>query len=1151
MLKSFHAREKSLILVTLILFSAGCGQIPSSLSSLGTTPATTTTTTTGTTTVSSQKTNVVGQIFGTSNSSGSHALIAKGKLATTLSHARDQGLSGCSVSISSLTDSAVLATGTTDASGTFVVTNGTLQAGASYKAVGTCGNHKYTAIVGADTTDAATKTPTAVDPTSTLVSVETVKALVTAEHAAMTNTNGLGTTIQGQVAASLLNPASVSQVLASVSNAISTAISTGSMPIPTQANSTGMSTAVAGVASSANVAGSAAALSAVNTAEGNFGTLPVSVSGAVAGAASAASSFPGCDNTQNAAVASVAKCTQAVAKLMFNVLKFPVMILNTGAGAFGSFTCSSGDATLRSAFQNFQTAISSVPNADYCLINATLQSVNRNQSPGEQSGGDNNNGPSFSETGPGIATGVLSAMGSSLFSGTVYRLSDLDSLVFSYNSGTKTGMGVKLLGGVDTASFDSPGNNPSNNWYLSTTYYLLSSTAGATTAAAVSSSVLSATACNSSPCSGNMSDGNNVFNGITFSDPMDFTSGSGGNATFALDLGGSTFSGSPFLAQYGGAIPSAENMQNQIANSMQFQNNNPTGQPQFSVLLTSQPNWQDPNCQYNSGTTVAQPWAPAGTAITPTTQCLDQSGAPDAPITVDVVTGSTNGAGVSPIIQINTPASLGAGRFYLYPFQTGGGFTGLYEFVNTSNGMPLTDELFNQRYILQVLNQDQCSTSPLSSDGSCTVGSMYNVSVTWNCNGQCTATTTVLSLTPINSTGPSRTAPVVAFAPAVEFQINQTQSRNGPGAVGAQVNSNNQTQTVAYAVTIDGTGAVTAACLEGLNGCPASPSHTGNQYTVIQNSNCSCIGTNCNSNPNAVWTCTNNGYYLADSSGNVVVSGTPNSNGNVLDHTALSTPGSTPVGLDKTASNQVCSQNGCVDHVVLYADSYFQGLGSSFFLTGVDSSTKDSWDTVTQTPMIYTGQVANPIYNCALDPFFLSVGGSNTLPFTVDANTGAVTCQTTTFSGSWSVAQAITGSPSGCDPTNHVQGTPTFCWMAPTIAANQKGLVRMNEKNAYTYGDPSSINALLNTAFGPWMDGQHTLSSTTNLNALQGFALVYMMLSGNNHANLPGFVSPQNSPAGMTYNIMMPPVFNGSGTPTQQVLDVNLGIGNSFLSTHH
>ena len=52
-----------------------------------------------------------------------------------------------------------------------------------------------------------------------------------------------------------------------------------------------------------------------------------------------------------------------------------------------------------------------------------------------------------------------------------------------------------------------------------------------------------------------------------------------------------------------------------------------------------------------------------------------------------------------------------------------------------------------------------------------------------------------------------------------------------------------------------------------------------------------------------------------------------------------------------------------------------------------------------------------------------------------------------------------------------------------------------NSQNAYAYGNPEAAKALLSTAFTGWLDGTHTLTSSTNLNSLQGFALIYMLLA--------------------------------------------------------
>ena len=50
---------------------------------------------------------------------------------------------------------------------------------------------------------------------------------------------------------------------------------------------------------------------------------------------------------------------------------------------------------------------------------------------------------------------------------------------------------------------------------------------------------------------------------------------------------------------------------------------------------------------------------------------------------------------------------------------------------------------------------------------------------------------------------------------------------------------------------------------------------------------------------------------------------------------------------------------------------------------------------------------------------------------------------------------------------------------------NLKALMRQNQNNAYQYGDAKSVTNLMHMAFGPMLDGQHTLDNSISLNAVQ------------------------------------------------------------------
>ena len=100
--------------------------------------------------------NLVGQVSLTASASSSRM----GNLMRSLGFGANaiSAISGCTVSVYDLTSAAVIATGTSDSTGKFVVSSGGLTAGKSYKVVADCGlSGKFTAIIGADTKDPNSK----------------------------------------------------------------------------------------------------------------------------------------------------------------------------------------------------------------------------------------------------------------------------------------------------------------------------------------------------------------------------------------------------------------------------------------------------------------------------------------------------------------------------------------------------------------------------------------------------------------------------------------------------------------------------------------------------------------------------------------------------------------------------------------------------------------------------------------------------------------------------------------------------------------------------------------------------------------------------------------------------------------------------------
>ena len=255
---------------------------------------------------------------------------------------------------------------------------------------------------------------------------------------------------------------------------------------------------------------------------------------------------------------------------------------------------------------------------------------------------------------------------------------------------------------------------------------------------------------------------------------------------------------------------------------------------------------------------------------------------------------------------------------------------------------------------------------------------------------------------------------------------------------------------------------------------------------------------------------------------------------------------------------------------------------------------------VTETPVVFMGPANNPTWDCTQDPFWLDIDGDGKIK---TDSTGKI-CLEPTFSSNWSAAQfvndtaylqciAMTNASGWCPdesssascgggnagnvsgPVNtdivvHTGGSaPSYsnCTGAqgtvysntsntylnsnfpstPLTQTQAKGLLLSNPSNSYKFGDAKSISVLLHLAFGPMLDGKHTLDNSTPLNALQEFGLVYMFFTGNNGGN-GGFTVPGIYTQGGSTNSFEMESGACSGNSAAGVPSCNSSIG---LSMHY
>lgn len=1180
--------------------------------------------------------------------------------------------SGCVAYAYNLNGANVLAQADVDGvTGAFEINSAALTPGVSYKIVTICGSEQLASVIGADNSSTSGKTPGTVNANSALITMEVIDAIITA----VTNaTNGISDPTEVQtIENAVLKPSVVGNLVSNISATIETAIAAGTMPAPTASGASNMAAAIA-LATSGAAAQVATAVSAYKTDSG-LTQIPPAVASTVSSSASTAAAFRACDNTLPSGIASAALCTQAMALFMNNIIHFDVALLMGGSGAFGTFTCDS--AGLGTNFPNatfVQGGQAGAPSTDasFCFVHNTLPAIDRNQSyAAGNGGGGGGGGPLFGETG-GTALangGVLTALGTALYSGYTYHLSDIDNLVFTAGDGTSipalAGMNGRLvylgpaLGGT---LWPAPPNGGGNYNPTPTSPYLLSNNGGTT-------------AINDWPtgCAGQYDAGsgvcvdpNNSNSGFTWIDNTWAVSNGVPSAVTTLigDIGSSTWVGSVFLNKFGGPVPDEQTLIKNIVNATTFTQSNRTGAAEFFVIYQGQPNQMNSACQWGStpptgagvstsivanvpassdpnnnvingvsatdiakiatGQPITGTGIPSGSYITSVNNwpyttspsplysftisnavtgagttgatvtansnavCLAQvSGNWEVmpSVTVDVTMGPADSTGLRPISTISVPSDPTAGHFYVYPVNNGI-FTGLVQFVDKSNGAILLDDNFNPRYVQIVMypqssgipNQmKQCNTAGIPSG--CTLGDMYNVAATWTCSGNCTLTlssfsTVVTWQTKINTA--SAPSGETAYVPSVPFQPVVNWQGGAGGALAARyapwgTNANSMNGEMSVYATLAGNGQDISGVGLYSGAVPAG------KYAIQLYQTCTSSG------------CSNAGYILVDPSG------APLSLGGGYTGTYT---GDASVIADYWQCNGSCTE---YTNVALYSQTYLQNDIGSLVLNFSDNTgvgTAGTLFTVTQTPNVAMGPAFNPTYDCTLDPYFVDIYPDHKI------HTNGTTCLQPTFGSSWTAGQWVndsswiqcveqnnsqnycadvqTGSNNckwgagngtagstnttdstdhsgeagysqlytSCPPSNFPGGyyTPVYTgYSGGAIAvganyANIKALMKLNNSNGFQYGDAKSVTNLMHMAFGPMLDGKHTLSNSTPLNAIQTFGLVYLYFTGggNQGTNINNIYTGTNSTNQFETEMG---VCNGNGGTGMGACNSSIGLG--------
>ncbi len=231
-------------------------------------------------------------------------------------------------------------------------------------------------------------------------------------------------------------------IISVLKSTIETAIQSGAMQPPSVSEAAAIS---GGLQTTTTAAEANSATTAYETAK----PIPASVEQSVKGAESQVAAFADCDSS--IAGKSITTCARAVTKILFSGLNFPVLLKVGSGGAFNAeFVsgggCSSGNGDITNLFPN-ATFANDMDHGitGFCLISPKLGEVNRNR--GDERYGGRDGGMAFTETGAvsGSNDGVITALATAMFNKNVYRLANIDQIMFGYDSGTDSGMNARIF----------------------------------------------------------------------------------------------------------------------------------------------------------------------------------------------------------------------------------------------------------------------------------------------------------------------------------------------------------------------------------------------------------------------------------------------------------------------------------------------------------------------------------------------------------------------------------------------------------------------------------------------------------------------------------------------------------------------------------
>lgn len=487
-----------------------------------------------------------------------------------------------------------------------------------------------------------------------------------------------------------------------------------------------------------------------------------------------------------------------------------------------------------------------------------------------------------------------------------------------------------------------------------------------------------------------------------------------------------------FSKKFGGPVPTVQQIESMLNESRTHKEYNPTGGKEFHVLFSQNPKWEVPKAGSTSGEMI-RPCEDND----PTTAC---EGATDTTpqVIVRFTLGDKQASGIRPLATVALPeADANCATSITQLAQTGKHACYYLEPIYSRFGF---SGIFN---IIRTFD-GQAFKNELNERRAIKVYSGADCSAE-GAPSNCTANDVFEGTVKwgedvaFSATG-EVTSTVSSLVGTSMYNEFWEPSTNGwrPGVVAKWENGQGIPLELTGSVDLSATPSVT-----GMGHQFKSPSSTGPRYNVVIHRDCSNTeGSICNPSTN------NAKFYLYD-----VETGSAVTNSEVCADYVNCTAWANKARVfscEGEMPNMTCSEK---------ATPLFDAAALDTIL-GSDANLVKNY-------FIPNGPVLNPNWKCEFEPFFADGNNNGKL----DCGSSGPINGDKTFSGMWEVQNAYMK----CGQTDSCQN-----------------LNIMPRENAYQFADPVGPKKLLTTAFNGWFDGKHSITSSTELNALQVFSLIFM-----------------------------------------------------------